>query len=106
MQSDLVKSPRIILPDYYGYIFCILHKAVDVFECYIDASDTNAERNGIRQLKHYLLHSAWRNGYPLLCCLILTTYKPFYYLVKLKTFRIHIIFIIKKVVAASRKFHF
>lgn len=102
----LSNPPRIISPDYFGYVFCILHKAVDVFECHIDASNVNAERNGIRQLKHNLLHSTWRNGYPLLCCLFLTTYKPFYYIVKLKSFRIHFIFIIRTVVAASRRFHF
>lgn len=102
----LSNPPRIILPEYFGYVFCILHKAVDVFECHTDVSGVNAERNGIRQLKFHLLYTAWKNGYLLLCCLILTTYKPFYYLVKLKAFRIHINFIIKTVVAASRKFHF
>ncbi len=102
----LVNPPRIILPEYFGYVFSILHKAFDVFENHINASDASAERDGICQLKHNLLHSAWRKGYPLLCCLILTTYKPFYYIVKLKAFRIHIYFFIRTAVTASRRFHF
>ena len=99
--------PRIIPPDYYGYLFCILHRMVDVLESQINAEvDIDTERHEIYQLRRRLLHSTWKRGYPLLCCLIFTLYKPFYYIVKLKAFRNHFNNIIRAVVAASRKFHF
>ncbi|SFW19811.1 Glycosyltransferase involved in cell wall bisynthesis [Prevotellaceae bacterium HUN156] len=99
--------PRIIPPDYYGYLFCILHRMVDVLESQINAEvDIDTERHEIYQLRRRLLHSTWKSGYPLLCCLIFTLYKPFYYIVKLKAFRNHFNNIIRAVVAASRKFHF
>lgn len=102
----LANPPRIIHPEYFGYVFSILHKAVDAIECHINVSEANTERSGIRQLKKHLLRSTWKNGYPLLCCLILTMYKPFYYSVKLKAFRIHFYYFIRTAVAASYKFHF
>ena len=101
-----LNPPRIVLPDYYSYVFIILHKAIDALENQTDVSDVSTERSEMCQLKRHLLYSAWRSGYPLLCCLFLTVYKPFYYIVKLKTFRCHFNFIVRIVVAASRKFHF
>lgn len=99
-------SPRIISPDYYGYLFCILHRMVDVLESHVNVeADIDKERQETYQLRRRLLYSTWRNGYPLLCCLIFTLYKPFYYIVKLKTFRSHFNYLIRKVVAASYKFH-
>ena len=95
--------PRPMVPDYYGYLFCILHRTKDIYEHLDDASGTDAERREIRQLKHRLLRSTWR--YPLLCCLILTLYKPFYYVVKIKAFRRYFNHIIRIVVAASQKYH-
>ena len=98
--------PRTITPDYYGYLFCILHRMVDVFLYQVNVADVESgtEHNEIRQLRHRLLRSTWR--YPLLYCLILSLYKPFYYVVKIKAFRSHFNYIIRTVVAASRKVHF
>lgn len=99
--------PRIISPDYYGYLFCILHRMLDALESHINTEeDIDNERHETYQLRHRLLYSTWRSGYPLLCCLIFTLYKPFYYIVKLKAFRSHFNYLIRTVVEASYKFHF
>jgi len=96
--------PHVITPDYYGYLFCILHRMVNTLENHKELPD--AERMETRLLRRRLMCSSWKSGYPLLCCLILTTYKPFYYVIKLKAFRHHFYNIKRKVVTASRKIHF
>lgn len=102
-----LNPPRMIIPDYYGYLFCILHRMVDILESHLNVeTDTFNERHAVSQLRHRLLLSTWRSGYPLLCCLIFTLYKPFYYIVKLKFFRYHFNGLIRTVVAVSRRFHF
>jgi len=94
--------PRIDIPDYYGYLFCIIHRTVDVLEHQIDLADADAVRNEIRRLRSRLLHSTWKSRYLLLSCLVLTTYKPFYYLVMLRPFRRHFNSIIRRIVEASQ----
>lgn len=99
--------PRIIIPEYYGYLYCILHRTINVLESHINSqADVFNDRQAAYQLRSRLLHSSWNSGYPLLCCLIFTLYKPFYYIVRFKVFRSHFNYLIRAVVAASRKLHF
>lgn len=99
----LASPPPMVTEEYYTYVFFILMKALNLFEK--DRKELYIYKNDLYSIRNQLLRDVWHRGFYALYLFLLTSVKPFYYVISFRFFRRNFDTIMRMFVAIGKKTH-